>query len=968
MRKLSLKNLLPPVLPSLSLVLLLIGAALLAPLSVQAQAPIIALPPGFVEDVVVGDLKFPTSFAFARDGRIFFAEKSGRVRVYQDGALLPEPFIDISGEVNDAGTRGLMSIALHPNFPSTPYVYLAYVYESAEAKSFPAGGARTSRLLRLSANPDNTNVVQPGSGVILLGKNSTLEHIGNPNETDAPPFTCFKPEGGHVQDCLPLESGAHSIGFMRFGRDGALYVSNGDGTVNSGANWRAQDIDSLGGKILRINPITGEGYASNPFFDGDPNSNRSKVYAYGLRNPFRFTLHPSTGELWIGEVGNDLWEEINRGGAGSNFGWPCYEGPDQASGEPICQQLFANGSPVTFATHAYLHEEGLGAAIGGDFYTGGSYPAAYQNAYFYADFNAGLILYLPHGNRSVPELFAASVRGPVQITRGPDGNLYVLSITNGLLSRIRVGSREGAPILNAPPPKAGTGSGADETDTPLPAVPAAPAAPIVPAEPANRAPKAALFAEPKAGRAPLDVRFSAKASSDPDGDVLTYNWDFGDGNSTDEVTANHTYSETGIYTTTLTVTDAEGAAQSKSVEIAVGNDPPVAKILRPYPTATLRIGDKVQYVGIGTDTEDGRVALDDMQWKVFLHHDDHVHFDLYRGQGRLGSFEYPDHGDGSYVELCLTVTDSAGLQDKDCVDLHPKEVTYTFHTIPSGVPITYAGTSYKTPFRVTTYVNAERQIAAPQLPVEGVRFLSWSNGGEREQALTIRATNQTLIAIFDGDSDELVGNSEIVNVSQQEAEEAKAPPPQPATAPAPAARAVAPRPSAPVANPPAALGSGQILREWWLELPGEAVENLLQHPDYPNAPSGSDLINAFEAPRTFDDNYGTRIRGYLYPPTSGEYRFWIAADDSAQLILSSDDNPANGVIIAAVPSWTHSQEWDRYPQQRSIGIQLEAGKRYYIEARHKESTGKDNLAVSWRIPGAGRAIIDGRYLSPINNK
>ena len=949
---------------SIGLGLMLVVHILLSAGTALAQAPIIALPPGFVEDVVVGDLKLPTGFAFSNDGRIFFAEKAGRVRIYQNGTLLPEPFIDISGEVNNSGDRGLLSIALHPNFPGTPYVYLAYVYESAETKSYPSEGARTSRVLRVSADPGNPNVVQQGSGIILLGKNSIHEHIGNPNEAEQPPFTCMKPEGGHVQDCLPVESRAHTVDFMMFGHDGALYVSNGDGTVNTGGNWRAQDIDSLGGKILRINPISGEGYGSNPFFDGDPNSNRSKVYAYGLRNPYRFTLHPSTGELWVGEVGNDVWEEISRGGPGSNFGWPCYEGPDQASGEPICQQLYASGSPVMPAVHAYLHEEGLGAAIGGDFYTRGSYPAAYNNAYFFADFNAGLILILPPGNRSSPQVFAASVRGPVQITRGPDSNLYVLSITNGLLSRIRTGTKENAPVLDVP--SLGGGAAQESAVPNAPAAAVAPAAPAPVAAPANRRPSAVIIAEPTAGRGPLTVEFTAAESTDPDGDLLTYSWDFGDGTGTGDsatsvLTGTHTYTATGTYTATLTVTDPEGAEQSQSVEIAVGNDPPVAKILRPYPQTTFHIGDKVQYVGTGTDTEDGRIELDNMRWEAFLHHNDHLHFDAYSAQGRLGSFDYTDHGDNTYLELCLTVTDSAGLEDKDCIDLRPQEVTYTFHSIPSGVRIIYAGSSYKTPFRVTTYVNAERQIGAPRLPAEGVTFLNWSNSGERSQRLTTRATNQTLIATFDGVSDELEGNTEIVDVNQLNLRKEEAPQPvAAASAPAPVARAVVPQPSVPAVGE----GAGQILREWWTEIPGSAVENLLQHETYPGAPSGSDFISAFEAPRSFDDDYGTRIHGYLHPPATAEYIFWIAADDSAQLVLSTDDNPANGIIIAATPAWTHSQEWDRYPQQRSIGIQLEAGKRYYIEARHKESDGKDNLAVSWLFPGAGRTIIEGSYLSP----
>ncbi|HMT22473.1 MAG TPA: PQQ-dependent sugar dehydrogenase, partial [Promineifilum sp.] len=400
-----------------------------------------ALPAGFYEERIAGGLKLPTSLAVASDGRIFITEKAGRVRVVAGGVLQDAPFIDLSNEVNAASDRGLMGVAVHPRFPALPYVYLAYTYDPPETDGYPESGSRVARLLRVEADRTNLNLHKAGSGVVILGTNSTFANIGNPELGDTEPFSCFDDGGGFVRDCLPTEGTAHTLDFMKFGRDGSLYVSMGDGIVNSKGNWRAQDVNSLAGKILRIDPLTGNGYASNPFFDGDVTSNRSKVYSLGLRNPFRFTLHPATGNLFIGEVGNNAWEEINRGRAGTNFGWPCYEGQEQAASFPICDPLFSGASKVTHSVYAYPHKANppRGSAIGGDFYTGMSYPAPYRGAYFFTDFNGGIIhtmTFSRDGTATVSD-FASAAPGPIQISMGPDGNLWMLYIATGELIRLR---------------------------------------------------------------------------------------------------------------------------------------------------------------------------------------------------------------------------------------------------------------------------------------------------------------------------------------------------------------------------------------------------------------------------------------------------------------------------------------------------------------------------------------------------
>lgn len=420
----------------LTLEVVLLGCFTSSTSVLYAQAP--TLPPGFTQEIVTNKLDGPTAFAIAPDGRIYFTQKSGTVRVLVNNQLVPENFIDLSAEVNYAYNRGLVGIALHPNFPQTPYVYLSYVYQPAEANGHKAIGARLSRVIRVSADPANLNKALPDSKVVLLGGSGTFAQIGNPDNPDRKPFTCQDKEGKPINDCIPVEGTAHQANMLRFGRDGALYVGIGDGGEYDEAGLRAQDLNSLSGKIVRINPITGAGYTNNPFYNGDPQSNRSKIYMLGLRNPFRFTFHPTTADLVIGDVGKSSWEEVNRGRAGANFGWPCFESGDPGMTTPPCDKLQAAPKALVFPQYAFPHTEGRVAIIGGDFYTGAVFPAEYQGVYFFGDYNVGKIWLLTTTANGVQiKDFASNFAGLVQISAGPDGALYVLTVRGGTLYRVR---------------------------------------------------------------------------------------------------------------------------------------------------------------------------------------------------------------------------------------------------------------------------------------------------------------------------------------------------------------------------------------------------------------------------------------------------------------------------------------------------------------------------------------------------
>ncbi|HEX5656414.1 MAG TPA: PQQ-dependent sugar dehydrogenase, partial [Polyangiales bacterium] len=409
---------------------------------------------GFELVTVAEGLAQGTGFAFAPPDRIFVVEKRGVVRVIKKGQLLPRPFLDISSEVNSAGDRGLLGIAVDPAFPIAPYLYLVYVADPAEVFTSTPGpegnaaadgnGARASKLIRVAADPaTDFDTARAGSTSVLLGSNSTLENLSGLDLHNAYERPSCGDHGAYVRDCLPADENSHTIGTVLFGPDGMLYVGNGDGcdfVAARPACTRAQDLDSLAGKILRIDPATGKGLPDNPYYDGDPDSNRSKVYQLGLRNPFRFSFDPPTGSLYVGDVGWNVWEEINRAGPGANFGWPCFEGGNGNSLEqagyqdfPSCVEMRNRGVPVTPSLYAYAHEGMQGnAVLVGDVYRGKSYPPLYQGALFYSDYNTREIRFLAFDRRGdvrISQLVVGPVGFLTQISADPvSQDLYMMRI------------------------------------------------------------------------------------------------------------------------------------------------------------------------------------------------------------------------------------------------------------------------------------------------------------------------------------------------------------------------------------------------------------------------------------------------------------------------------------------------------------------------------------------------------------
>ncbi|GAA4427550.1 hypothetical protein GCM10023148_31290 [Actinokineospora soli] len=723
-----------------------------------AAAPAAALPAGFTEQVVLSGLTQPMAVEFGADGRVFVAEKSGLVKVF-DGLADPTPtvFADLRTQVYNQHDRGLMGMALAPNFPVDPSVYVLYAHDAVIGGTAPRWGV-----------PGGTNDVCPNppgetaDGCVISGRLSVLDAEGD--------------ERVLVEDwCQQYPS--HSVGELAFGRDGYLYASAGDGasyvfadygqdgnprnpcgdppsgvggvqtvpTAEGGA-LRSQDVqtmtDPLGldGRVVRIDPTTGEGAPGNPMAaSADPNARR--VIAAGLRNPFRFAFRPGTDEVWLGDVGWGTWEEVNRltapaDATADNFGWPCREGSAAQSGYNIgltlCNRIATGTVPTVNPHFAYRHGQavvsgdgcstGSGSSISSTaFYPGGAYPDTFDGAFFFGDYSRRCIWYMRAGAGGVPDPATRTVFHqevfPVDLTAGPNGDLYYVDIALGQVKRFRYNS-------------------------------------------GNQPPIAAVTANPTEGPLPLTVSFSATGSSDPNGDALTYTWDLdGDGAFDDATgaTASFTYTAAGAYDVGVQARDPGGLTDVARTRVMAGSSAPAPVISTPAAGSTWAVGDTIAFAGSATDPEDGALPASALSWRVVLHHCEqadlcHQH-DLVGFDGvASGSFDGPDHDYPSYLELRLTARDSSGATATASRRLDPKVGTVVVESSPSGLTATLSDTSGPTPLTVQAIVGSRMSLSTPEQQTLGTgsyAFRSWSDGGARAHDITVGAGTTTYRATFE---------------------------------------------------------------------------------------------------------------------------------------------------------------------------------------------------------------------------
>jgi glucose/arabinose dehydrogenase len=728
---------------------------------VAAAAPAATYPLGFSERTVFSGLTNPSVVRFARDGRVFVAEKSGLVKVFTSlSDTQPDVFADLRTQVHNFWDRGLLGLALDPEFPEKPYVYVLYTHDAAIGGTAPRWGAPGATSDGCPTPPGPT-----GDGCVVSGRLSRLTASGN---------AMVGAEKVLIEDwCQQYPS--HSVGSLEFGEDGALYASGGDGAsfnlvdygqdgkpVNpcgdppggvgavlappsaEGGSLRSQDLrtpgDSTGlnGALLRVDPTTGAALPDNPnAASSDPNARR--IVAYGMRNPFRFGVRPGTGEVWIGDVGTDTWEEIDRlenpTAAVRNFGWPCYEGFDRQSGFDsanlsICENLYADGLPAVRAPvfawdHAAQVVPGETCPPGSSSVAGiafgplsGPYPSNYRGALFFADYSRDCIWAMFPGSDGVPDpanvrTFAAGAANPVHLQVGPTGDLFYVDFDGGTIRQVSF-------------------------------------------TPANQAPRAVATATPTTGAAPLTVQFDGSGSADPDeGDTLAYAWDLdGDGEYDDStgVAPSYTYVSRGSFIASLRVTDNDGASGTAAAHVTVDDTAPTAMISSPAVGTTWKVDDVIQFAGGATDAEDGPLPPSALSWSLIMHHcptNCHAHpMQSFEGVAG-GSFSAPDHEYPSFLELRLTVKDSGGLVDTESVRLDPRTVSLTLNTSPPGLNIALNNAQLQTPLTRTVIEGSRNSISAPSPQTMADRtwlFESWSDGAA--QTHDIVANGSTTLADF----------------------------------------------------------------------------------------------------------------------------------------------------------------------------------------------------------------------------
>lgn len=349
------------------------------------------LPAGFSEALVASGLANPTAMAFAPDGRLFVCQQGGQLRVIKNGALLSTPFVTVTTDSN--GERGLLGVTFDPNFATNQFVYIYYTVPTPVPHN---------RVSRFTASGD---VALAGSEVVILELNNLTSATN------------------------------HNGGAIHFGPDGKLYIAVGEN--NNSAN--SQVMINLLGKVLRINS-DGTIPSDNPFFNTTTGNNRS-IWALGLRNPFTFAFQPGTGRLFINDVGQNTWEEINDGIAGSNYGWPTCEG--SCANINFRNPIFQYGHGNTLTT---------GCAIaGGAFYNPSivQFPTDNVGKYFLADLCGGWIRRLDPSNNTAAD-FASGINQPVDLQVGPDGNLYYLSRGSSAVFRIFFAANQPPSISTQP--------------------------------------------------------------------------------------------------------------------------------------------------------------------------------------------------------------------------------------------------------------------------------------------------------------------------------------------------------------------------------------------------------------------------------------------------------------------------------------------------------------------------------------
>ncbi len=701
------------------------------------------LPAGFIETTIPGpnggDWNEAAGILFDDNVRMYVWERSGRVWIQDDGDTTWSLLIDISDEVGAFNDHGLLGFALDPNFVQNGYIYMMYVVDRHHLMNFGTPNynpnandyfsATIGRITRYTANQaDGFRTVDLATRKVLLGETR--------------------------QTGIPILFDSHGVGTLVFGTDGTLLASCGDGSAYTGVDtgsrsdtyylqaltdgiirtsenvgaYRSQMINSLNGKVLRLDPATGDGVPGNPFYDPEnPRAPRSRVWNLGLRNPYRIAILPGSGShnredanpgiLFIGDVGWNTWEDMHVStGPGLNFGWPAFEGmtahpdyynanilnrdaPNPFYGVNGCNQqyLYFNqlikqdslnpisftdscGNPIPASIPTFRHtrpaldwQHGNAVARTGTYNGAGNATTATVGAAgspvsgsaFSGSCSVGGVWY--EGD-DFPDIYR-NTYFHADFTDGWIRN-FVFD-ANYKPTAVRSFANVGEGVVGLATHPINGGLYYIFWTTAIRRIDYAPNG--------NFPPKAVATGDKYYGPGPLTVQFTGSNSSDPEGLPLTYFWNFGDGSPTNnQANPVHTFNAPdGVptqYNVSLVVRDSAGATASARLIISVNNTPPVVNITSPVEGTKYPLTDSTIY-NLTADVSDSEYSNDQLryEWVTYLHHNTHQHAGPADTNHATTTVIAPAGCDGNiyYYRVELTVTDPAGLATTREVRLFP---------------------------------------------------------------------------------------------------------------------------------------------------------------------------------------------------------------------------------------------------------------------------------------------------------
>ncbi|MDB5104047.1 MAG: Por secretion system C-terminal sorting protein [Fibrobacteres bacterium] len=624
----------------------------------------------FADQNVISGLSTPMAMEFAPDGRLFVLEKSGAVKIVT-GPATTVTFLTLTVDQNTE--RGLLGIAFDPDWNNG--VKKVYIHYSV-------AGGNHNRVSIFSVSASDPNKADPAETILF--------------ELD------------------PLTNSAyHNGGALHFGLDNNLYLTTGDNrlTTNGQAN-------NLLGKMLRFSktPSGTPGIPNiptdNPFYASQTGKNRA-IWAFGLRNPFTFAVQPGTGRIFINDIGENTYEEINEATQGGrNFGWPNSEGPTSEAGKTTPIGGYVNG----YTANGGNYNVGDCAIIGAAFYNpkpgAEQYPASYIGDYFFGDHCSQYIKVIDLAAPTAPTTFATALGGLLMDLKvNPfDGALYYLTL-NGNVGKISY-----------------TGSDA----------------PTIARQPASQL---------------ISVNQPVTFSVEANGTNLSYQWQKNGVDIANAKSASYTIPSVTLADNNTTyrvaVKNAVATLMSDAATLTVtSNQRPVPTIAAPASTLKWSAGQTITYSGSATDAEDGTLPATSLSWYVVEVHDAHTHPIEGPKIGAGFSYIIPTSNEtapGISYRFILEAKDSQGLIKRDSVEIKPNQALITLLTSPAGLQVTLDGQPKTSGFGFTGVVGVTRTLGAvsPQT-LNGTTYYwsGWSDGKAQTHDISTPSTNSTFTATF----------------------------------------------------------------------------------------------------------------------------------------------------------------------------------------------------------------------------